>query len=142
MPKSKQSRSKSPSKTQAKPRTAEEFLKVLRTFFKESKSTKRFSDQQKVWQILTALRGPDDEGPGSLEKAQTRSRIKAATTAVIRRAVFGEASAVDSCAITRPDTTYSAEVRLDVPPGHFGSHVEDAFNALGLNWGGVNEGVR
>ena len=75
---------------------------------------------QDIWDILTALRGPDDED----------EEVKQATTAVIRNAALGYLS------VQRMGAVYNLEdvVRLSGEGrfGHFASHVRRAAAALDL----------
>jgi hypothetical protein len=85
-----------------------------------------------LWDVLTALRGPDSRD----------RKVKYATTAVIRsaafpkrpceeRSVFGK----DSDELVKRRSSLFSK-KLD--NNHFREHVRDAFTALGLTIGGVN----
>jgi hypothetical protein len=80
-----------------------------------------------VWDVLTALRGPDNES----------YPVKEATTAVIRWHLVGDMSGagLDS----NPDSEQLLEIRKELKGNHFKSHVYNAFTALGLEWGEVNK---
>lgn len=78
-----------------------------------------------LWDILTALRGPDDGD----------NNVKAATTGVIRHAVCG----YDCPGMVNRDSKYEKHVRESLPDNHFTRHAVGAFRALGLKWHEVNK---
>ena len=85
-----------------------------------------------LWNVLTALRGPDSRN----------KRIKYATTAVIRQAAFPK-KPTDASSVFCSDTFLRAMRRRALfrnreDLNHFREHVRDAFAALGLQIGGVN----
>lgn len=90
-----------------------------------------------LWVVLTALRGPDDEGDFTHD-------IKASTTAVIRHALFGGRAAWAQSFVAEPDYEEKAELRRKLLKGplrvsHFLVHALRAFSVLGLKWDEVND---
>ena len=85
-------------------------------------------DSRALWDVLSALRGPDFN-----ENAQI---IKRFTTSVIREKVGLEPDMLP--AEVRPDSVDGPAVRSEVPYGHFYRHAYDAFHALGLDWPKTN----
>lgn len=94
-------------------------------------------DSIKLWDILTALRGPDALG----------SLTKNATTAVIRATAFprtynskqeGEPFGGAILATFKKDQSGNVAIRQGIDGGHFRSHAKYAFHALGLDWDKVN----
>lgn len=89
---------------------------------------------KQLWDILTALRGPDKDN----------DYYKNATTSLIRRRAFPklfvDGSAFGSMACTAVDRQDLVEYRLTFDPAynHFRCHVMWAFDALGLSWNVVN----
>ena len=80
-----------------------------------------------LWEVLTALRGPDSGD----------STAKLATTAVIRKAAFPSEPNVG--AVYGEDTEHYLAYRTrlwadDDCNWHFTSHAQRAFRALGLEW--------
>jgi len=85
-----------------------------------------------LWDILTALRGPDSRN----------RKAKNATTALIRSAAFPKRPCEDR-SIFGTDSPRLAKRRRKLfrkkkDFNHFREHVRDAFEALGLQLGGVN----
>lgn len=126
----------------ADPRTKEEALDVLRGFFLDE-SIEEF-EKRKLWNILTALRGPDNSNDFS---------TKEATTAVVRAHFFWKDGHIPRDfidrgrdlfgSIIREDSTRHAlkRVRDDDGGVHFRSHVLKAFDAFGLKWDESNQPV-
>lgn len=89
-------------------------------------------ESKKLWDILTALRGPDSD----------IDDIKYATTSVIRKTIGltcegGENDKIG--AIILSDSYNKCETRQsDLKSWHFDSHVRSAFDTLGLKWEEVN----
>lgn len=90
-----------------------------------------------LWNVLTALRGPDNEDED----------VKRATTEVIRWHFLGKDPNMDgfSGSFVGPDDEGSRRLRvfLSGPSGaielsHFRGHAKLAFAALGLKWDEVN----
>ncbi len=84
---------------------------------------------RQLWDVLSALRGPDYE----------KSLDKNATTAVIRAALFPKTFSDDrSIAIPAHmayDETGNAQIRSQmIESYHFKNHAKKAFAVLGLNW--------
>lgn len=90
------------------------------------------SEGSKLWCVLTALRGPDNNDDG----------IKRATTAVIRRKV-GIREDNSGRAIVNTDSSEYKNTRARLASwfvsSHFLEHAQNAFSALGLKWNEVNE---
>ena len=79
-----------------------------------------------LWDVLTALRGPDSRD----------RKVKYATTAVIRQAAFPKRPCEDR-SVFGTDSAEYAERRREMfaareGHNHFREHVADAFTALGL----------
>ncbi len=106
-------------------RGTKKFLKDLNGLF-HSNSTKTCKE---VWDILTALRGPDD----------SNSDVKSVTTEVIRHKIFGLDSKVENHANVSHDTPWKANERKKLQYCHFEKHAQRAFEALGLYWGRENK---
>lgn len=93
-------------------------------------------DARDLWNILTALRGPDSGDDG----------LKQATTGVIRYMMLGKNAGFPHDddernlhgSIFGPDKPEYAEIRKNKNNSHFLHHAELAFSALGLSWGRVN----
>lgn len=118
------------------PRTCQEVLAVVREFMTDD-STVLEREQRALWNVLTALRGPDFEDP---------REIKSVTTAVIRQRVFGPGSSwVRRHVDINPDPEQGPGTRVDPQieelswDHHFGYHAQEAFKALGLFWSVRNE---
>lgn len=109
----------------------EEMLKLISDFLKRNDG-----ESEILWDVLTALRGPDDENEND----------KRATTEVIRYRLFGNAGRESSdgqrnlngC-LYGPDSESYVKIRERLPPSHFKGHAKKAFDALGLSWREVNE---
>lgn len=102
-------------------------IKALRHAYLEMGSY----ETEKFWDILTALRGPDDEN----------THVKRATTELIRAAVFGRqagALVYEVALIDWLDRPEDVEVRDKMQDSHFRVHAIKAFLALGLNWSSCN----
>jgi hypothetical protein len=106
----------------------------LRAFFRDARN----SEVRLLWDVLSALRGPDYEG----------SEDKDATTVVIREAFLGPKTKVFPADFA-VDSAERAERRKDMVAGdvplpeisesyHFYTHARNAFDALGLKWDEVN----
>ena len=131
---------KATKKSSAKPKmpsalTFEGMQQRLRKFFNEATEQER----SKLWNVLSALRGPDQ---------YERNATKRATTGLIRSAFLGETSSQKTWLTwTGEDDLFLAEHRLSLsstapnqaPGSHFVSHALSAFSTLGLNWGRVNQ---
>src|SRR6266496_6680893 len=76
-------------------------------------------------EVITALRGPDDEDGWT---------TKLASTAVIRFALAGH----DSPGVSNIDGSALAYTRTNMEPGHFRAHAQEAFRVLGLEWDKAN----
>jgi len=113
-------------------KTCQEQLDNLKAFFNDRDVN--VYEKQKLWGILSALRGPDGE-PGC--------HVKDATTAVIRMKVFGPeihaGNPLFDWISMQDDVQDLVTIRalLDRPntkSQHFVSHVREAFHHLGLYW--------
>jgi hypothetical protein len=105
--------------------TAEKMVVVLRTFFNDDFID--FEERKELWDILTALRGPDNQD----------GTVKLACVSQIRRAVAGQ-SFTDFGAYHRFDSEEDANIRSKMETSHFKLHMHAAFEALGLHWYAVN----
>lgn len=86
---------------------------------------------QDLWNILTALRGPDNGD----------NLLKEATTAVLRHKLWLDEWSIGLFA-SNPDEQALLEIRKQIDVGensHFTRHIMAAFKSIGLNWNGVNE---
>ncbi len=122
-------RKKQPAVTRKKarvPKTALEMLGVIRQFMSVHVYDK---EGAKIWDILSALRGPDSDDV----------HTKAATTSVIRYHAIGKLAGQFS--LVGPDNESKCAFRLNEMNRngeHFWRHAWSAFRALGLKWGEVN----
>ena len=123
-------------KTPKTPKTSKAMLAMLKRFL-NSKTINR-TYQREVWDILTALRGPDyEEGDDD----------KHATTCVIRHYALGYKACCSpytaNGSVFREDSETSVGLRVamldDKRSYHFYHHMADAFAALGLKWDKNNE---
>jgi hypothetical protein len=124
--------------------TANEMLLFIRNFLRQAPP----EEMQKLWAVLTALRGPDFHH-------QYEQSFKIATTSVIRRALLGTKDNTGIPAIISEDSWDSRDLRkhLDeesamgevtggsIPP-HFVQHARHAFRTLGLDWYQYNDPKR
>lgn len=120
------------------PTTAKEVFAQLR----ESFISLDYTERRKVWDVLTALRGPD---------RGDNVALKAASTALVRGVVFGQHAGAyirEFAFVEFADTNYFAERRNMVSEScdgsvnyHFLSHIRRAFEALGLSFYGFNENI-
>lgn len=85
-----------------------------------------------LWNVLSALRGPD---------AEDNHELKLATTGVIRYHFLGKTRGSMHGSTVLPDTEEAAKLRRQYTNvwSHFISHAKDAFEALGLKWDEVNK---
>lgn len=104
--------------------TATDALKVIRKVMQ----TYYTGEARKLWDILTALRGPDNQD----------IELKLATTAVIRHAVYGY---VNHGGTAAPDNSIRCAYRAKLDEAgytkdtdHFINHAKDAFKHLNLKW--------
>lgn len=105
-----------------RPRTLRQAL----DFIQEMLSDRSYSLE--LWNVLTALRGPDSRN----------RKIKYATTALIRSAAFPKRPCED-LSVFGVDSPALAERRREIHDlNHFQEHAKDAFDALGLKWGEAN----
>jgi hypothetical protein len=123
-------KSKKPKKKELK--TANEVLLVIREFM--SRDGGSYDEQDKLWCVLAAMRGPDSQ----------EHQPKDASTAVIRWAVLQKTG---NSFIANPDSQKRAEYRREGKvrfgsSAHFSSHARMAFKALGLKWDEVNPDIR
>lgn len=100
----------------------------------------------KLWDILTALRGPDfyDVSPAATGVYRC-APIKKSTTSVIRK-TLGFSALNDSGFIVDSDNPQSVTTRRNLADAmaletyHFVRHAQKAFEALGLDWDAENVG--
>lgn len=122
-----------------KPDTADDMFRLIRNFMRVtySYSTQTRSDERrKLWDVMTALRGPDHIAGG-----ETRYADKSATTAVIRYKLVGIDTEARNYADIFNDSSNSAIRRrsMNTVDDHFTRHAKKAFDALGLEWAVVNK---
>lgn len=91
-------------------------------------------DSRALWDILSALRGPDSLGDDDL---------KVSTTAIIRSAALPKTAktAHSNClpiSFGLGDSEEFAGVRIRMSFSHFRHHAYSAFVGLGLDWHHVN----
>lgn len=117
------------------PQTCQDVLKIIREFMAGSTAPDYDTrleaniERKKLWDILSALRGPDDGN----------SDAKDAATAVIRWYVFKRTD-IPGGMIINQDTPEYASYRISSARSyHFSRHVSAAFAALGLKLYEVNE---
>lgn len=112
--------------------TTQEVLAMLKDHLRND------PDAANTWDVLTALRGPDEENES----------VKNATTEVIRHKLLGDVGILTGEFQSQrswtgfhlcPDSPNSAKLRSTIDYyGHFSGHVERAFKVLGLKWSEVN----
>lgn len=86
----------------------------------------RSKEGEQLWDVLTALRGPDVQN----------EEVKRATTGVIRYFLLG--ASVPGCTTSNPDAPELAAVRRKLVDSHFTGHARKAFRVLGLKWRSCN----
>lgn len=89
-------------------------------------------ESEKLWWILTALRGPDSENYDD----------KKATTSIIRTKAFGyldHTLAEFSPEDCESDLKTRIALANEGPNQHFTFHVKEAFIALNLSWNSIND---
>lgn len=85
---------------------------------------------QDLWNILTALRGPDNKD----------ERLKEATTGVLRHKLWLDDWSI-GLFVSNPDEQAFLEIRKQIDIGqnsHFTRHIMAAFKSIGLQWNEVN----
>jgi hypothetical protein len=110
-------------------RSQKEMLDTLRAFMEDD--TVPASERKGVYDVLTALRGPDNDDWD----------LKDQTTAVIRYAALGRVALGDAGAIVHRDHPTYALARQNfgaLYEPHFMGHAKLAFAALGLKWNDYN----
>lgn len=114
------------------PRTLADALRVVRKFYLDPTIPER--DRVGFWAVLSALRGPDEDFVDDWDSG----RVKEATTAVVRWALLG---AHPNSIVVLMDSPKAAKVRCELTSdnNHFVNHARNAFRALGLAWGTVNQ---
>ena len=108
-------------------------LRAALTQISDMLADRRYSED--LWAVITALRGPDSRN----------RKLKYATTAVIRQAAFPKKPSA-LLSVYSADSKKLAKRRIEMfanreDANHFHEHVQDAFNALGLNLDEVNRGI-
>lgn len=119
-----------------RPQTCREVMDILKYFVHECQDENQI---KLLWDVLTALRGPDNNADA----------IKNATTGLIRTAAFGQHSKIIAVFTSDNETHLATRCQLSLTRTnitladwrehwHFYSHVRNAFNALGLSWDKIN----
>jgi hypothetical protein len=115
------------------PQTFEEMVLIIRRFFCHPPVRTKIMDRKKLWDVMTALRGPDGNG---------QEHRKGCATAVIRTAFLGTPQPFGTYgAIFGKDGAGAAIMRSAMTSDHFASHAVSAFTALGLDWDKENKDV-
>ncbi len=117
-------------------KTAKEFLGGFAAFMRDPEVAQR--EKVALWDVLTALRGPDYSGPEDVHEA---ADLKTATTCVVRDALGLTPARFETGFSSHPDELLLASVRCvlnEKPSSHFVAHARRAFDALGLAWLRVN----
>ena len=105
-------------------------------------------DHKKLWWILTALRGPDDNSPtpktvSLVQGEYQETSLKVAVTGLIRGRVGLLGNIKLPLWITHEDAEVNRILRVNLrtafPLDHFYSHAIHAFDALNLKWDEVNK---
>ena len=104
------------SASEQKIETVEKMLEVLRTLL--NNDFIEIEERRNLWNVLTALRGPDDQD----------DTVKLACVSQIRRAVAGQSFA-DFGAYHRFDSEEDANIRSKMETSHFKLHMHAAFEA-------------
>jgi len=98
------------------------------------------TEGQKLWAVLSALRGPDISHLGD----KVDVSIKEATTSVIRWKIGVNKNNAGG-AIVKPDSEWALGIRQwlekEYSHHHFVIHAKWAFSALGLKWDELNQPV-
>ena len=127
-----------------KPDTFKSLLKRIASFL--AKDSRPAGDAKKMWDVLSALRGPDIMDHWYDPDAIGGDPIKAATTGVIRNALGlpsqipmqGYGPRTFYTMSNNPDSAALANQRADFARrksyAHFLDHAHSAFKALGLKW--------
>lgn len=121
--------------------TFEEAIQYLKEFFDENRTVvndnyrdvrkyrAQQEERQKLWNVMTALRGPDNHDDD----------LKTATTCIVRYAVFGNETSVQRHGYVNYDNTSHLTRRKSfIVNPHFRGHITAAFRALDLKWDEVN----
>lgn len=125
----------------------ENVLQVLTTI--SEIVSERNRDGRNLWDIMSALRGPDFDVKNCYKLSDTLTidcyDLKEATTAVIRYNM-GVARDNAKSVISHPDSEEYVRIRsfleMSDIPYHFIAHSIGAFEALGLKWNEVNPDLR
>lgn len=105
--------------------TAKKMLERINTFLGDHKISD--DERQKLYDVLCATRGPDNEDEA----------VKSCTTEVIRHFAIPACVAWAFCSSDRQE---KADARQMLPQkNHFKQHAVMAFEALGLDWGAENK---
>jgi hypothetical protein len=115
-------------------KTMKDALGALRSFMDDQNVDSR--EKRMLWDVLTALRGPDEEAVADCNGGRIPANlVKDATTAVIRDAVFSHDAGMLIGVIIQSDCEESRHVRSAMRVlKHFENHARCAFRALGLEW--------
>jgi hypothetical protein len=115
-------------------KTHKELLDAVAAFL--NGETVEREEKQEVWNVLSALRGPDMDG-----SVATELEVKGATTSVIREKLFGRGNraCLDVGISSGADSELNVGIRKNMAEySHFTIHAKSAFRALGLKWDEVN----
>lgn len=107
-----------------------DMLSIIQNYLERADS---WRDGKRLWDVMAALRGPDEK----------ENYTKAATTTVIRYAAFGYAPRNYGADVYADQPSFAEERKAkwgdpDDATSHFIRHAASAFNALGLKWGELN----
>lgn len=132
MPDKKVKKAKVKPKVKAKVKRSVSFRRVLRDIesyiLREAKLES--GEGRKLWDVLTALRGPDD-GDVTV-KAQTTEIVRSAAFPKLAKASFSKFSSNQTGALFAELPVGKINL-VRTTTGHFKRHIEDAANALGVS---------
>lgn len=111
----------------ASPKTMKQVLAVIDKFGADTKV--KSEEKRKLWDVLSALRGPD---------SNSESSLKGSLTCVIREHAVPRL-AEKYAMLLLDNQGLCSERRFIYPSTHFTTHALKAFDALGLHWGKVNQ---
>jgi hypothetical protein len=110
------------------PQTMHEALFVIQKFFEDKNID--FYEKKKLWDVLTALRGPDDGNDYS----------KNATTGVVRYYALGPILNEDpiGAVVNKDRASFVIDRSSFSGTSHFSDHIRKAFSVLELDWTRLN----
>lgn len=114
-------RKRKPGKSARAPKTARQMLDKIDRFLLTAGS----EESSKLWNVMAALRGPDDDTGDSY--------LKGRTTVPIRKAAFPRVNASGRSRHVTNGATFWGETAVDIAAdevGHFFTHVRDAARSL------------